>query len=450
MTASSAAPHPFLKHPHRTLIGLSVPVLGALIAEPLTGLIDTAFVAQLGAEALAALGVGTTLLSSIFWVFNFLAIGAQSNVAQALGRDDYDYARDISALALLLGVLAGIGMIVVLAPLTGSIATLMGATDQSVVALASDYMRFRLFGAPAVLVILIAMGILRGLQDMQPALWIALGVNVLNIALDWVLIFGIGPFPALGVGGSGLASSISQWAGAGVALYLVHKRLGGLVWPRSWSKARDLVIIGRDLFLRTALLMVFLLFATRVATRAGTEVGAAHQAIRQIYVFTALILEAYATTAQSLVGYFIGAEDRPQARAVVRISTWWSIASGVVLAGLMLLLTNSIIGFLSLTAVAGVFIPAWWVSALAQPTNSLAFITDGAHWGTMDYGYIRNGMFLATGIGILLLWSIDRIQPAEPLLWIWLATAVWTLVRGIWGILRIWPGLGKSPFYQAR
>ena len=77
--------HSFVRHPHRTLVRLTVPVLISLIAEPLTGLADTAFVARLGATPLAALGVGTVLLSSVFWVFNFLGIGTQTEVAHALG-----------------------------------------------------------------------------------------------------------------------------------------------------------------------------------------------------------------------------------------------------------------------------------------------------------------------------------------------------------------------------
>lgn len=437
----------FKTAPHRTLIQLSVPVLGALIAEPVTGLIDTGFVSRLGTEALAALGVGTMTLSSIFWVFNFLAVGAQSNVAQALGRDEHDYAREISSLSLLLGVIAGVALLLILSPFTNVIAGLLGA-EGAVERFASDYVRFRLLGAPAVLVMLISMGVLRGLQDMKPALWIAVGVNLLNIVLDWFLIFGNGPFPALGVGGSGLASSISQWCGAGVALFLVYRRLGGLTWPKSWRNVKDLLVVGRDLFLRTALLLLYITYATRVANRMGAEVGAAHQAIIQIFVFTALFLEAYATTAQSLVGFFIGAEDRSEARNVVKISTWWSVGTGVVLTVLMLVLTNAVISWLNLAAVAAIFIPAWIISAISLPTSSVAFITDGVHWGTMDYAYIRNGMFLATTIGVSLLTIVDVVRPDTPLAWIWGITAIWTLTRGMWGIVRIFPGVGDSPFYR--
>jgi MATE family multidrug resistance protein len=79
------ATHPFLRRPHHTMLVLSLPVLFSLIAEPLTGVADTAFVARLGAGPTAALGVATTLLSSVFWVFNFLGIGTQTAVARAHG-----------------------------------------------------------------------------------------------------------------------------------------------------------------------------------------------------------------------------------------------------------------------------------------------------------------------------------------------------------------------------
>ena len=78
--------HPFTRQPHRTLVSLSIPVLFSMTAEPLTALIDTAFIASLGAVSLAALGVGTTALSSLFWMFNFLGIGTQTEVSQADGQ----------------------------------------------------------------------------------------------------------------------------------------------------------------------------------------------------------------------------------------------------------------------------------------------------------------------------------------------------------------------------
>ncbi|RLD96681.1 MAG: MATE family efflux transporter, partial [Bacteroidetes bacterium] len=206
------APHPFIKRPHRTLIGLSLPVLLSLTAEPITALVDTAFISSLGVVPLAALGVGTTALSSLFWMFNFLGIGAQTEIAQAYGKGDQIKVKKTLSLALLLAAGFGLLLILMLGPSASWLAGLLGASG-AVKTNAVSYMQIRLFGAPAVLLTLVSFGALRGLQDMKTPLWIALGVNVLNILLDWVMIFGRGPFPILGVAGSALASTISQWLG---------------------------------------------------------------------------------------------------------------------------------------------------------------------------------------------------------------------------------------------
>src|SRR5690606_30576205 len=111
--------------------------------------------------------------------------------------------------------------------------------------------------------------------------------------------------------------------------------------------------------------------------------------------------------AQSLVGYFIGSERIGTARQVAVYSVWWSVGTGVVLTVLMLLSTNFIIGIFLPVQAAATFIPAWIVAALGQPLNALAFVTDGIHWGTSDYRYLRNGMLTATFLGGLALFAID-------------------------------------------
>lgn len=437
------ANHPFTLRPHRTLFALSLPLLISLIAEPVTGLIDTAFVASLGAVPLAALGVGTVVLSSTFWVFNFLGIGTQTSVAQALGKGEAARAGQIASLALLLSGAAALLLILLIYPTAAPLAAAMGA-EGAIQADAVAYMRIRLFGAPAVLATMVAFAAQRGLQDMRSPLFIAVGVNVLNIFLDYLLIFGAGPFPAMGVAGAALASTAAQWLGALAAVLLVGRQLG-LSAGFKLADARALIKIGGDLFMRTGLLMLFLILATRVATQAGAESGAAHQAIRQIYVFTALFLEAFALSAQSLVGYFFGAADPVQAKRVVAVSTVWSLATGVLLGLLMWLLTDSVIALLVPASAAAVFIPAWLISAASQPLNALAFITDGVHWGTGDYRYLRNGMLAATVSGAAVLFLINPAS-RSALNWVWVATAVWITVRAAFGLLRVWPAVGRSPF----
>ncbi|MGB7872805.1 MAG: MATE family efflux transporter [Anaerolineales bacterium] len=438
-------PHPFTLRPHRTLLILSLPVLLSMTAEPITALVDTAFVASLGSVALAALGVGTTALTSLFWVFNFLGIGAQTEVAQADGQGKPEKAGGIASLALTMATGFGILLILLLLPILNWLAELLGASG-AVQMEAVNYMQIRLYGAPAVLLMLVTFGVLRGLQDMRTPLWIAVGFNLLNVLLDWLLIFGNGPFPAMGVSGSALASTVSQWLGALAGVTIVAVRLG-LSVSFTFRDVTRLLSVGGDLFVRTGLLTFFLAYTTRAATRIGADAGAAHQAIRQVYGFTSLALDAYAATVQSLVGYFVGRNAMGWVKRVVRVGASWSLWTGVALGGLMWLGRGPVAAFLIPETAVRVFLPAWAVSAMSQPVSSLAFLTDGVHWGTGDYRFLRNAMIVAALVGFGGI-SLLEFCEVDALYWVWIVVGIWVTVRALFGMLRIWPGIGNSVFRE--
>ncbi len=442
-TASSE--HPFVRRPHRTLLTLTVPVLFSLIAEPVTGLVDTAFVARLGAVPLAALGVGTMVLSSVFWVFNFLGIGTQTEVAQAYGAGAGDRARGINGLALAMSALFGFVMLAVGWPGSEPAATVMGASGE-LREVAVTYMRIRWFGAPAVLMMVAAFGTLRGLQDMRTPLWIAVTVNGLNVVLDAVLIFGLGPIPAFGIAGAAWASTAGQWIGAAWAVAAVFRRLGIPGRLRLRDAAR-LLRVGGDLFVRTGLLTLFLLLTTRTATRIGADAGAAHQAVRQVWIFTALFLDAFAITGQSLVAYFVGSGGWAQARRVALMVCVWSLGTGAALGLAMLLGEALVVRLLVPPTAVMLFHPAWLIAAFSQPLNALSFATDGLHWGTGDYRFLRNVMLLATALGVSALLTLDAVHPT--LTGVWLVTVGWITVRAVFGVMRIRPGIGDSPWTEA-
>jgi MATE family multidrug resistance protein len=433
--------HPFVLHPHRTLVRLSVPVMLSLIAEPLTGLVDTAFVARLGAAPLAALGVGTVLLSSTLWVFNFLGVGTQTEVAHALGADDRERGREVSAVALALSLSFGCGLAVLLWPLLGPIARWMGATG-SIESGAVTYLEIRLLGAPAVMASVAAFGSLRGLHDMRTPLYIAAASNALNALLDAVVISGLGPIPGFGIAGAAWASTVSHWVAALWAVLAVRGRLG-LPRTLTFRHAGALLGVGRDLFFRTVLLVAFIALGTRAATHLGSDAGAAHQAVRQVWLLTALALDAFAASAQSLVGYFLGAGQTPLARRVAGVTVLWSVGTGLALLGGMLALTGVVAVTLTPPSARELFASAWWIAALAQPLNAVSFATDGICWGARDYRYLRNAMAFSSLVGSALLLGTDALGHAS-LPGVWAITACWICLRASLGAARIWPGIGKA------
>lgn len=434
--------HPFRRAPHTTLVRLALPVLVSLAAEPVTGVVDTAFVARLGAPSLAALGVGATLLSGVFWIFSFLGVGTQTEVAQRLGRQAHQDAAEVGTLALVLALFLGLGLLIGGYGLIPAAADFMEATDR-VYHDAVAYMRIRLCGAPAVVVTLAAFGIMRGRQDMTSPLKIAAGLNLLNIILDAWLIFGGGPLPAMGIKGAAVASALSQWAGALWAVAVVQAS-SGLKFRFVSAQLRRLLLIGGDMFLRTGLLTAFLVLTTRAATQIGPEAGAVHQAIRQIWVLTALLLDAFAISGQSLVGFFLGCGDRGQARRVAGMVCLWSFGAGLLLAIGMGLGTRWVALAMVPAAARPLFPMAWLAALLFQPINAFAFATDGIHWGSGDFGYLRNAMLGACAAGVLAVLLLDTTRP-DALVWLWVVTGGWVTLRALFGILRIWPGGGGSP-----
>ena len=121
---------------------------------------------------------------------------------------------------------------------------------------------------------------------------------------------------------------------------------------------------------------------------------------------------------------------------------------GFAILGLMLATEHAVAFALVPPAAHALFGTAWWVCALAQPVNAVSFVTDGIHWGTRDYRYLRNAMLIASGLGAGALLALESAD-ASSLLAIWVVTAAWISVRAALGVARVWPGLGAAPLRPA-
>jgi MATE family multidrug resistance protein len=422
----------------------------SLIAEPLAGVVDTAFVERLGSEFAAALGAATAILSGVLWVFNFLGVGTQTEVARSAGEARGSEARGIASLAMLLSGVLGTGAALGVWLLLGPAVDWM-SDDPLVRTATATYLEIRLLGFPAVLALFAAFGALRGLQDMRTPMWIAGAISLANIGLDAVLIFGWGPIPPLGIAGAAWATVASQVLGALLAGAWVV-RLLGWTWHFEAARISGLFVVGRDMVIRTSALLLFMLLATRVALQMGATSGAAHQAIRQIWMLLAFVLDAYAASAQSLVAWFLGAGRRDLARRVAGVSVVWGLITGGVLTGLLWFAEGPVAALLVPHEARAVFAAAWPIFALSQPIAALSFVTDGIHWGTGDFAFLRNGMLVSSAIGVFLLLRISgRIDTGAPpqLDEVWAVTIAWMTVRSVFGCARVWPGGARAPLSLA-
>ncbi len=150
----------------------------------------------------------------------------------------------------------------------------------------------------------------------------------------------------------------------------------------------------------------------------------------------------------TLIGFFLGSGDRGEVRKVAAVVCLWSFAAGVFLAVGMALSTHWVALAMVPPAARPLFPAAWLVALLFQPINALAFATDGIHWGSGDFRYLRNAMLGASALGALAVLMLDTGQP-QALVWLWMITGGWITLRALFGVLRIWPGVGQSPLTLA-
>lgn len=390
----------------REILALAVPAVGALAADPLVSLIDTAFVGRLGRLQLAALGVNVAVFSFAFVLFNFLAYGTTPMVGRAVGRGDRATAGRVVANAFVLALIAGAVALTALQLAAVPILRAMGAGEE-LLGPATGYLRIRALAGPALLLITAANGAFRGFQDTRTPLLVTLGVAAVNLVLDPLFIFVFG----WGLAGAAWATTAAQWSGAVVFVALVYGPLRGR-WqvPLSLPSPAELapfLRVGWALLVRTFALIAAMTAATAVATRVGVVEVAAHQVAAQLWMFMALIVDALAIAAQALVARYVG-EGRPaDARAVSDRLLVLGLGVGVALAALFWAARPWLPGLFSDDPlVARTVLAVFPFVAIMQPLNALVFVWDGVFMGIEDFSFLALAMVISAAVAAALLAAV--------------------------------------------
>ena len=404
---------------------LAVPAFGALIAEPLYLLADTAIVGHLGTRELGGIAIASIVLTAVFGIFNFLAYTTTGTVARHIGADDPRAAAEHGIDGMWLAAGLGIGLSALGLLSVSLIVDAMGASN-AVRPFASDYLRISLLGAPFVLVALASAGYLRGVQDTRTTLFVAVGANVANLALELFFVYGLDA----GIAGSAWGTVIAQGASAAVFVAFVRRRTkptGARIAPSAIG-VRSSAVVGSQLMVRTGSLLAALLVTTALAARISNVALAAHQIAFQVWTFLALALDAIAIAGQALVGRYLGADDATSARSVSRRMLHLGLAAGTVL-GLAVIATRPWLSDL-FTNSAGVRHQTdqilWFVAGL-QPLAAAVFIFDGILIGAGDAKYLAGAMAAASVIygGVLAV-----MAPFDLTLeLLWSAFTLWMIVR---------------------
>ena len=418
---------------HRTLLALALPMILANISQPILGLVDTAVLGHLGApEYLAGTAVGAFLLSQLYWLCGFLRQSMTGLSAQAKGAKVNTGQLDDLARAMFFALGLGTVLIIshpLLITLILSVTELPALAGQSL----DTYLSIRVFNAPIALFNLITIGYLVGQQHTRYVMWLQVGVNLLNIALNFVFVYGL----SLGVAGVAYATVIAEWTMFLLSLFLIVRattvgaRLSQNWWR--WVRFARILKLNRDLFLRALMLQACLAFLTFQGARYGVTEAAVNAILMQFFILTALALDGIAYAIEAMIGEQEGA--RRQAKVHnglwrdIRVSLIWSNVFGF---GLMIIVALGYAQFVELLTnqvrVREAAAPYYHVMVALPWVAHWCYCLDGIYIGLIRGDIMRNSMVVSALVGFFgIFWLTQTAQNMA----LWYALLGLQVMRGL-------------------
>lgn len=390
---------------HARMWRIAGPIVLSNATVPLLGAVDTAVVGQMGAAApIGAVGLGAVILATLYWVFGFLRMGTSGLAAQAHGAGDSAERTAVLLRALMVGLGAGVVLVILQLALFAGAFTLAPASAE-VETLARAYLAIRIWGAPATIALYAVTGWLIAVERTRAVFVLQLWINGLNIGLDLWFVLGLG----WGVPGVALATLIAEWTGLAVGLWFCRAAFGPAL-RAGWARFGDrlalvrMVAVNRDIMIRSVVLQACFTAFVFLGARFGDVTLAANQVLLQFLGILSYALDGFAFAAETLVGQAIGARAVSEVRQAIRLSLFWTFASGIVL-GLFFLIAGPLLIDLMATdpavrAEARAFLP--WIVA-APVFGALAWAYDGIYIGALLTAEMRRLMLISAACYVLAL-----------------------------------------------
>ena len=417
---------------HRRIWQLTWPIILANVTIPLVGVTDVAVMGRMEDPVfIAAVAMGSAMFSAVYWLFGFLRMGTTGLSSQAYGREDIDEVVRIFIRASAVAAALGLAIVSLQLPLASLLFELFDAGER-LGSYAEDYYFLRIYGAPALLLYLVELGILFGLQRTRDTLLLSVGLNLTNLVLDVVLVLVFD----LGVTGVAAGTLVSEWLAALFGLLLIARAMHAQGW--SWSMPANLwqrqqlatlFHVSGNLVLRTFFVQLPFFTGTVIATRIGDVTLAAHGVLMQLFFVMTYSLDGFAHTAETMAGYAYGARQPLQMRRATAYNAMWAMALAVLTGAAYLLLGTEFIALLTVSdavrSMAGSYLV--WI-AVAPLVCIWAFLFDGIFIGTTHIVEMRNGMLIAAAVWALTLWAT---LAAQAYLAVWISMTVFMLVRSV-------------------
>ncbi len=429
---------------HQKVWHIAGPMILSNLTVPLLGIVDTAVVGHLeDPYHMGAVSVGAAIFGIVFWGFGFLRMGTTGMTAQAFGQSDNEELRAILARSILIGL----GLAVLLLLLQWPVAWIAFEAihgSELVEQHGQTYFYIRIWSAPATFANYVLLGWFLGMQNARTTLYVVTAVNLINIALDFLFVVGLG----FGASGVAAASVIAEYIGLVFALWLVRKQL--LLHPGQFQRSlilhrqkfRKLVSFNKDIFIRNLCLMFTLAFFTTQGARFGDVVLAANAILFNMYTFMAYGLDGFAHASEALVGKAIGSRQRQALVETIKVAAYWTFIVSVLVSIGYYLAGSRIIAMISdievVREMAQVYLP--WMIFLPL-ISAWAFLLDGVYIGATCAREMRNTMVVSTFLLFLPSWYLLLPMGNHGL---WLAFTIFIVSRVVTMMALLKPVLRSS------
>ncbi|MEQ8421161.1 MAG: MATE family efflux transporter [Arenibacter algicola] len=419
----------------KTINNLAIPATIAGIAEPILSITDTAIVGNIpqdGMESLAAAGIVGSFLSMLIWILGQTRSAISAIISQYLGADKLERVKTLPAQAIFLNIVLSIVILLSTVFVVEEIFVLLNASGK-ILELCISYYSIRVWGFPLTLFVFAVMGIFRGLQNTYYPMLIAITGAVLNIILDFILVYGVeGIISPMYLEGAAWASLIAQGIMAVMAFVLLVTKTNislRLKFPLHPELGR-LVVMSLNLFVRALALNIALILAVREATALGDKYIGAHTIAINLWLFSAFFIDGYGAAGNIMGGKLLGAKN---------YDGLWDLAKKIMLYGFVISLILAAVGFLFYRPIGRIFsndltvlqafYSIFFILILGIPMNMVAFVFDGLFKGLGEMKYLRNVLLVATFLGFVPLLFLGKFL-GWGLYGIWIAFTLWMFIRG--------------------
>ena len=420
----------------KQIIRLAIPAIIAGIAEPLLSITDTAIIGHIKihpTEALAAVGIAGSFISAIIWILAQTRSAITAIVAQYFGAKEIPKIKNLPAQIIFVNIFISLLIYFTTIFFINTIFKLYNAQG-IILNFANSYYKIRAIGLPFTLFVFSVFGVFRGLQNTFIPMLISIIGAVLNVFLDYILVFGISTIiKPLGVEGAAIASVLAQVIMAIVALYFLLKKTPfSLRFKLPFNtEMKRLLSLSFNLFVRTMALNIALYLSNSYATKYGTNYIAAHTIAFQIWLFFAFFIDGFSSVGNIVSGKLLGEKEYRKMFLLSKSLSKYTIFIALFLGAFCFAFYDKIgMLFTKDAQVLVLFNQIFWIIILMQPINAIAFIFDGIFKGLAEAVILRNMMLLVTIFGFVPTLYIANHFDLK-LYGIWMAYTVWMLLRAV-------------------